>query len=309
MRRRLLPLLEQGSSLVYGSGFETQPELLEELARHGEICGNSAETVRMVKHPGRFFSLLADLDVACPPTRLTPPDTADGWLRKRVGGSGGTHVSQAGRDTAADGYYQRQVAGKPYSLLFLADGRDIAVVGYNTQWLAPAAAMPFRYGGAASQAPLPESVRAAVRQAARRITAATGLRGLNSLDCMVLEEKVWVLEVNPRLSATFSLYDAQSAGANLLRAHLQACAGVLAWQAPQESAAAHLIYYAPFGITIPPALPWPQWVADVPMAGCAIRAGEPLCSISAHAADAAAATALAQRRAQDLQQQLQHLQG
>lgn len=306
MREYLRPLLAGGAGLVYGSGFEAQPELLAELAQHGRVHGNRAETVRMLKHPGRFFSLLAGLGIPFPETHLSPPPAVDGWLRKRAGGAGGTHVGPAGSGAAPGGYFQRQVPGRPCSLLFLADGRGIAVVGYNAQWLAPAPGMPFRYGGAVSQARLPGPVRAAMREAAQCITRAAGLRGLNSLDCMVHGERVWVLEVNPRLTATFALYDTRAAGANLLHAHLQASAGRLDWAAPAEGACAHLIYYAPFGIRIPPTLPWPPWVADVPVAGSAIRAGEPLCSITAQAPDAAAATALVQRRARDLQQQLQH---
>lgn len=309
VRRRVLPLLGEDAGLVYGSGFETQPELLEEIARRGRVYGNSAETVRMLKHPGRFFSLLAELELPFPETRLTLPETADGWLRKCIGGSGGVHVAPLVAGEGAGGYCQRQLPGRPCSLLFLADGRDIVVVGYNEQWLAPAPGMPFRYGGAVGNIALPAPACAAMQRAAQQLARAAGLRGLNSLDCMVHGEQAWVLEVNPRLSATFALYDTQAYGANLLRAHLQACAGVLDWAARAEGACAHLIYYAPFGSTIPPGLAWPPWVADVPLAGSTIRAGEPLCSVMACAPEAAGAAALVHRRARDLQQQLKHLQG
>jgi predicted ATP-grasp superfamily ATP-dependent carboligase len=304
LRRLLLPRLTPDIGFVYGSGFETQPELLDEIALHGQVFGNTARTVKMVKHPDRFFALLADLGITYPDTSLSPPDATAGWLCKRAGGSGGVHVTLATQGRGGDCYFQRQVPGRACSLLFLADGRHIVVVGYNEQCLAPAPGTPFRYGGAVSQVRLPAPARAAMYTAACRITSASGLRGLNSLDCIVHDEQIWVLEVNPRLSATFSLYDTQAAGANLFDAHLQACAGQLAWRAPEESARAHLIYYAPFSITIPPVLSWPPWVADVPMAGSVINTGEPLCSIMASAADADHAMALARQRALALQEQL-----
>lgn len=309
VRRRVLPLLGEGVGLVYGSGFETQPELLEEIARHGRVYGNSAETVRMLKHPGRFFSLLAELDIPFPETRLTAQGAGEGWLAKRIGGSGGVHVKPAQQAANGHCYYQRQVPGRPCSLLFLADGRDITVVGYNEQWLAPGSGMPFRYGGAVGSIALPAPACAAMQRAAQQLARAAGLRGLNSLDCMVHGEQVWVLEVNPRLSATFALYDTQAGGANLLRAHLQACAGRLERVGREEGASAHLIYYAPFGITVLPWLAWPPWAADLPTAGTAISAGEPLCSITACAPEADAATALVRQRARALQEQLKHIQG
>ncbi len=306
--RRLLPLLAGGAGLVYGSGFETQPALLAELACYGNLHGNSAETVGMLKHPGRFFALLRRLGIPFPQTRRAPPTQPAGWLSKLAGGSGGVHVAAAVDGTAGGParYFQRRVPGLPCSLLFLADGRDIVEVGCNLQWLAPAANMPYRYGGAVSRAPLPGPVRAAMREAAQRITVAAGLRGLNSLDCMADGEAVWVLEVNPRLTASFALYDMTAAGANLLRAHLSACAGRLAWPAREEEAGAHLIYYAPFDVTVPSAVAWPAWVADVPRAGSRVAAGEPLCSIMARAPDAAAATELVRQRTRELQERLQH---
>lgn len=307
VRAQLPPLLAAGAGLIYGSGFETQPQLLDDLACHGAVYGNSAQTVRMLKHPGRFFALLRDLDIPHPETRIELPEQPAGWLSKIAGGSGGVHVLAA--DTAHDKirrYFQRQVAGLPCSLLFLANGRDIAVVGYNLQWLAPAPGMPFRYGGAVSQAPLPKPVCAAMHEAARRLARAAGLRGLNSLDCMVDGEFVWVLEVNPRLSASFALYDLPAGGANLLRAHLLACVGTLAWVARKEEASAQLIYYAPFHVTVPAAMDWPPWVADVPPAGSRVVAGDPLCSILACAPDAAGAAALVRLRERQLQEQLQH---
>lgn len=313
IRREIFPLLAHEpttagqTAFVYGSGFETQPGLLEEIAQRGQVLGNPAETVRIAKDPDRFFSLLHALDIPFPETAFLPPASADGWLTKRVGGSGGTHVRSGVHGDGADHYYQRRVPGQPYSLLFLADGQQVRVVGYNEQMSAPSPEMPCRYGGAVSQASLPQALRAGMRDAALRITSAIGLRGLNSLDCMVDGERFWVLEVNPRLSATFALYDAAAGGARLLQAHLRACAGDLALALPPEQAQAHLIYYAPCDLTIPPGMIWPEWVADVPSGASYIKADEPLCTVMAASGDAHEAKALAQLRVTQLAQRIYQL--
>ena len=296
VRTKLLPFAMDSAGLIYGSGFETQTWLLEELSQHCRLYGNQPETVRITKDPDRFFSLLALLDIAFPEVSLTVPSSPDGWLSKRIGGSGGTHIGPVPIEAGKARYYQRIIPGQAASLLFLADGNRVLAVGYNLQFVAPLEGMPYRYGGAVSQAPLSEEIRMTMLRAAERITAGLGLRGLNSLDCMVDEENVWVLEVNPRLSATFSLYDANRSGALLLEAHMQASMGCMPEPLPQEPSQAHLIYYAPFDLAVPVAMDWPDWVADVPEPASRIGAGEPLCTVMASAADASQALALAHAR-------------
>lgn len=306
--RSIFPwLAAEQTALVYGSGFETQPELLEEIAQRCRLLGNDATTVRITKSPGRFFALLSALDLPFPQFSLSPPPLIEGWLSKRVGGSGGTHVRNGFPLDGADCYWQQQAPGMPCSLLFLADGRQIRAVGYNQQVLAPSMAMPYRYGGAVSQTPLAPAVRAGMHDAATRITAAIGLRGLNSLDCMVEGDRFWVLEVNPRLSATFALYDAATGGARLFRAHLQACSGDLPVALPAEQAQAHLIYYAPWEVDIPAGMLWPEWVADVPPDASRIPADAPLCTVIAAGGSAQAALALARLRVARLTQRINQL--
>jgi predicted ATP-grasp superfamily ATP-dependent carboligase len=305
LRKKLFPLLSQADGFVYGSGFETQTQLLEEIGRLCPLLGNTAETVRITKDPGRFFSLLFSLGIPFPEISLSPPLRNAGWLRKFIGGSGGMHVAPAGQsDDKGCYYYQRLVPGKPNSLLFLADGKRARVIGYNEQLLAPTAEMSYRYGGAVSQAELPEAVRKGLLQAAQQLTAKLELRGLNSLDCMVDGDRFAVLEINPRLSASFALYDSETQRAWLFEAHLRACAGELLQDFPAEAAQAHLIYYAPFDLAIPARMAWPEWVADVPPGTTRIKAGEPVCTVTAAALTASEAMTLAQTRVAELKQRI-----
>lgn len=304
VRARLMPLLaEAGTGFAYGSGFESQPDLLEEIAQLCPVFGNTATTVSKVKDPQYFFSRLSALDIPHPEISSAPPHDMQGWLNKRIGGSGGTHITFSPVPHALR-YFQRLLPGKPVSLLFLADGRHAVEVGYHEQWLAPALNMPYRYGGAVSQVQLPAAVRDGMQAAAQQLTAEFALRGLNSLDCMVAGNGWWVLEINPRLSASFALYDAATSGARLFEAHLEGCRGLIAMQFQPEKAQAHLIYYSDKDSIIPPDMQWPAWVADVPAAGVHIGSGEPLCSIMAVAETAGEAKMLAWQRADMLTQHI-----
>lgn len=306
-----MPLLRPQDGFAYGSGFEAQPDLLDEIAGHCQWFGNSAQTVRSVKDPEIFFGCLERHHIPCPsvaPASFKPSDGS--WLYKQIGGTGGVHVRYGqGAFAESAGYWQQQVPGLPCSLLFLANGRDAVAVGFHRQWLAPAPEMPFRYGGATSQWPIPAPVRAALLEVAALLVPEFGLRGLNSLDFMLDGSAFQVLEVNPRLSASFALHDAAHSGAGLLAMHLSGCTGApVAWCA-REDAGTHLVYYAPSDLVAPSPARWPEWVVDRPTENVSVPRGSPLCTVTACAETALAAEALARRRVIELRDIVHHYVG
>jgi uncharacterized protein len=108
--------------VVYGAGFEDDTETLKRLADGRQLFGNPPDLVARLKDPTEFFSLLDRLGIAHPPTRLVRPDALRGWLYKRCGATGGSHVVDA-RVADADpassaGYFQRRARGRNLSLLF-----------------------------------------------------------------------------------------------------------------------------------------------------------------------------------------------
>jgi predicted ATP-grasp superfamily ATP-dependent carboligase len=159
--------------------------------------------------------------------------------------------------------------------------------------------MPFRYGGAVSCINLPEAIKQQLIDSAVRLTKAFGLVGLNSLDTIVQEDKVYVLEINPRLSATFELYEHTES--SLLSLHVQASLGQLEHVSHFKQlvtlSKAHAIVYAPFDMMIPAGFDWPDWAVDTPYDGNQVMTVEaPVCSVLAEAADADTAKQLAQTR-------------
>lgn len=300
-RKLDIPALK-GAVVTYGSGLESQPELLDKISRHFKLAGNGAETVACVKYPSRFFPLLDELEIAYPETRCDAPPETTGWLAKSVGGSGGMHVRHY--DGGTHGYYQRQLDGVPVSVLFLANGTEVEVIGYNEQWLAPTPAMPFRYGGAVGNAELPEKARRIMVEAVRKVVRVTGLRGLNSMDFVLCEGMPQALEINPRLSASFDLYEIP----DLFARHLLACQGEFIPLANRPPGAkAHLIHYASRDFGVDEMFVWPEWTTDLPPAGTLCKSGEPVCTVLAQDRNSDAARTLAFARASQLEAQLQGL--
>lgn len=278
--------------LVYGAGFEDRPALLDRLARRMPLLGNDPATVARIKDPAIFFPLLDELSVPHPEVRFARPDDPRGWLAKAAGASGGGHVRPAGGAAALSpgAYYQRRVAGRPISALFLADGARAKTLGFSLQWRSASGPRgTFRFGGVVRPAPVPEPLIDRMQAAVARVAAAFGLRGLNGADFLVRGTSFDLLEVNPRPGATLDLFDRRPE-APLFALHRAACEGALPddWTAPR-GAAACAVAYARRAVTVPGAWRWPRWCADRPPAGTRIRRGEPLCTLLARAPTAEAA--------------------
>jgi uncharacterized protein len=291
------------SGLVYGSGLEGRKKLLGQLAQGRTLFGNDPGTVAQIKDPVHFFALLDSLGFAHPESRLHPPADFSGWLVKRIGGAGGSHVKPASsRHRARPGrYFQKLQSGRTLSVLFAADGRDARVIGINEQWTAGIAqCAPYCYGGAVSGVALPGDTPARLATLLGRLVRATGLIGLNGLD-FILDAggEPYVLEINPRPTATIDLYDADFAG-GLVALHLRACRGELRDIAPTHGSRAHAIVYAAEALRVPDRMQWPQWCTDIPESGSIVPAGAPVCSVHAHAASSTQARDMAMVRRESM---------
>ena len=197
--------------LVYGAGFEHQPETIAAIARMTRIFGNDAETLKRAKDPLALARLCAAIGVSHPEIAFAPPDEPELWLMKRRGGAGGAHITAAtgSRPAPPDCYFQRRVAGKSISALFLANGKKAEIIGLSMQWTAPTPASPFRYGGAAGPVDVGAAQAEEIARSIASITSELGLVGLNSADFLVSADAVWLIEINPRPGATLDVFESE----------------------------------------------------------------------------------------------------
>ena len=290
---------------VAGSGFEGQPELLAQGAGVLRLIGTAPDAVRRVRDPALFFGFLSAQGLTHPPVQTTPPTDAAGWLLKDGHGCGGWHIRHAAQGEplpSASHYFQRQAAGRPMSATFIANGLDAVLLGVNELTVRPLAGRPFVFNGVVGPVPVAHDVTQRVTAAVRALSAGFALRGLCSLDFLLDADRIAVLEVNPRPPASMALY----AGLPLMRLHVRACtSGELPARpgaAPSvcASVSGHQIVFARQAVMIDErkasALTAAADVHDLPAAGMRFEAGDPVCSLSAHAAHAAQVKALLDAR-------------
>jgi predicted ATP-grasp superfamily ATP-dependent carboligase len=294
-------ILEDDCQFIYGSLFDAKPALLAWVAEQVNVLGNLPQTLQFSRSFD-FFAMLDGLGIRHPEVLLNKPNDATTWLAKRVNSTGGGHVKPAEMGLKSD-YFQRKIDGEPVSLLFLADGKTANVVGFNQQLLAPTDDMPYRFAGAVGNFELPIAVQEEFIDAAKRLTVALGLRGLNSLDAVLDGDRLWILELNPRLSATFQLYP------NLLQAHMQASAGELVDLPKNKTTRAEFVLYADEQLNIPADFIWPDCVVDIPFTelnNVVIDEDEPICTMLAEGEDAVTAHQLLIERVEKLKGKLFH---
>lgn len=273
-------------ALVLGSGFERKADLVDEIARHFPLAGNSGSAIRRVKDPSVLARDCADFDIPHPAFQWNPPTDPQNWVVKTAGAAGGTHIRRANGQAPADGrYYQRFVSGTNISALFIADGQAAHIVGFSKQWTSPTRTSPFRYGGAVRLMRLDRSDAGRINDWLSRLVHRAGLRGLCSADFIRAQDGYQLIEINPRPGATLDIFD--SAEAPLIEAHLRACRGERFRLPRFTECMAAMIAYAKRPVPDFPDVPWPDWTADRQSPGSRLIEGDPVCTVFAYGQSAA----------------------
>lgn len=270
-------------AVLYGSVFDAAPDCLRWLERQVSIKGNCADTLTAIQDKPAFFRILQQLEIPFPQTvyRVDSASANTEWLIKRPQASGGAHVRiWYGEALVAHEYLQQKMQGLPVSLLFYANGKAVCKIGFNRLLTRDCIEYPFQYAGAVSRFSMPDHAADILLDAAQKLTDYYQLEGINSLDAILINDGVMVLELNPRLSASANLYP----GMPLIRMQLGLQADdFFSGDFGGQPSCSEMILFADKDIVIPENMSFPAWVADIPVAGQTIPKHNPVCSVQAHA--------------------------
>lgn len=287
--------------LLYGSGFEHHPASLAMIEQDWRILGNGSVLFRRFQDKREFFNQLDRLGIHYPETSFSLPRMADNWLSKPVQGLGGLGVVPAGLVGEFDrnSYWQKRLDGDSYSALFVADGNDVMILGFNRQWsIAVDEYTPFMFSGIHNCARLPSNVWRLLANWLVRLLDVYQLRGLGSLDFIVQDGQCYVLEINPRIPASAQLY-----GRKVFALHRAACHGLLRrGRTLRVRPRGYQVVFAGAELQVP-IINWPNWAVDLPAPGAIVGQGQPICSIIAGGKSAAQVRIRLQQR----QQLIEHL--
>jgi len=299
-------------AIAYGSNLENHPAAVARLARGRRLWGNQPEVLRRARDPVRLAEALRSRGLPAPRTSHTPErDDSHRWLLKpRLSGGGqGIRPLRPGDRVPGTRYVQERIDGVAGSITFVADGRRAAPLGLSLQLvgLPGFGASGFRYCGSllcGGPAPLFDREPALLESAIAAATAATeafGLVGVNGIDFIARDGVAWVVELNPRYSASMELVE-RAHRVSIFQAHVDGCSGRLPSAAhlrgPLPQVHGKAVIYATESLIAQRVRRWrDESIRDVPHPGERIARGRPICTVFAAAESATACMAVLEARA------------
>jgi predicted ATP-grasp superfamily ATP-dependent carboligase len=272
---------------MYTGGLENHPDIVAQIAAERPLWGNGPDVLATLRDP---FALAAALDEADLPhprvRRFDDPPTEGLWLAKPLRGSGGAGIRSA-KPRRIDGrrFFQELVDGESRSAIF----RDGVLLGVTRQLVGEGWLHAPRFGYCGSVGPV-EGDAEEWKKLGEVLVRWSGMRGVFGIDAIVRDGVPWLIEVNPRYTASVEVIEYATktsvwrtppvrAGVRIEAAHPRPYG--------RGSPLAKAVYYAPRTVTIPQNGPWqaaanfqhvPEF-ADIPRAGSTVRRGRPVVTI------------------------------
>ncbi len=281
-------------SVIYGAGLENRPELVARLASGRTLLGCTRETLERVRNPATLSASLRAAGLPYPPTfgAADAPRRADRarrWLRKPVRGGGGRGVREwRGGMLDGDVVVQERISGLACSAAAVADGHSAVLLGVGEQLIGHRGLGARGYAWCGNVVPprLEEVELRALAVAAQatcaHLASAFELRGLFGVDLVWDCERAWVVEVNPRPTASLECVEAAHE-VGVFAAHLEGCGGSvpsIGPAPPPRRAAGKAILFATQDVRVGDTSGWPaRGIRDVPHPRERIAAGHPVCTL------------------------------
>lgn len=306
---------------MYTGGLENHPEIVAAIAG---IVGEDVpcwsampDVLAKVRDP---FWLQATIratagfgELAC--LRRPTESMGDGrWLIKSLKSAGGlnTRYWQPDATMGEDDYLQKYCDGKSFSVVAYRDGERMVPVGAAVPIAVPSETMskerPFLYMGSVAPVGLPQMVEITVDAILGGIARESGLQGVIGADFVWNNEGVWLLEINPRYTASMELYELAT-GCSVLDYvdGWKDCPLTECRERDRPRVVAKRIVYAQRDIELTQllggGLPSPMeslWdvplLADVPQVPCFLPAGSPVCTVYGTGESVERAAAMANER-------------
>ena len=284
---------------AYGANLENHPTAIGRLAEGRTLLGNGPAELRLARNPSRLAEMLHRKQLAVAKVRTTPPSSGE-WLLKgrRSGGGRAIRTWKAGEPIPRSCYLQERIRGTSASIVFSADGDGIVPLAITrqligTRWLGAGA---YWYSGNIlapledPQLPRGQALFERAKAIAEAVAGACRLKGVNGVDFIAQDGVPFLIEVNPRYSASLELVE-RAFGISVFQMHLLGCQGRLptSVEIPRRfPATGKAIVYARHAMTAGDTRRWldDPSVADIPWPGERIRPGHPICTVfaSAHSA-------------------------
>jgi predicted ATP-grasp superfamily ATP-dependent carboligase len=218
---------------LYTGGLENHPDLVERMASQRPLLGNDGPALRRVRNPLEMQQELLAAGLRFPETLNDAAGLPlDGsWLCKTYRAAGGIGVWALDSVEAADrarrlgAVYQKWIEGRrgDAGAVYLLGEQYAQLLGVTRQLVGPNwAPRPWQYAGSIGPTPVQPAVNEQLVRLGEVLVRRFALRGLVGVDLVIDDDAAWIVEVNPRYTASVEVLE-RAFGGSLIAEHVAAC--------------------------------------------------------------------------------------
>ncbi|MBT3548833.1 MAG: ATP-grasp domain-containing protein [Gammaproteobacteria bacterium] len=191
--------------LIYGSGLEDKPEIYDYLKTKLQILGNNPNILTKCNNLRLLQDILSKCNLKLPEHTDNPDNISKKYLSKPYNSSGGYNISF--NESSRKGYYfQEYLPGETYSVSFFNYKDNFTFLGFNKLLqLVNYQPHPFIHAGAITTAKFENSYN--IISSFKKLARYLSMNGYNSIDFKVIDNEVFILDINPRITSTFKIYN------------------------------------------------------------------------------------------------------
>lgn len=215
---------------LYTGALENRPALIKLISGIRNLWGNSDRRLNLVRDPVQLRECLAAGGFPFPRIETSEQSlpTDGSWVLKPYQSSGGTGierwVGQVRGERKDRSYYQQVVEGTPCAAIYVGNGEKSILLGVTEQLVGLdfLHAGPFSYCGSIGPMKLEGETLARFELLGECLVAKFRLRGLFGVDAILSGSQPWLMEVNPRYTASVEVLEYAS-GMKAMALHRAAC--------------------------------------------------------------------------------------
>ena len=213
--------------VLFTGATEHHRRVVEHCLLKSKPIGNPTSGALGLANPIELFQWAESVGVPMPKTQLSLPKGEGRWLKKRFKSSGGlgVHTLNLGEGEFDESststermFFQKFVDGNAMSAVFCANGGKATLCGCTKQLtgLSVLGASDFKYCGSIGPVDLSSSFTYQLLTTASGMARDFKLSGLFGIDFVFDHETAWMIEVNPRYTASVEVLELH-AGQSLIK--------------------------------------------------------------------------------------------
>ena len=268
-------LFDQATKVVYASGLEGKKDIQQYIDDNFDVLGIPLTQFDEISNLNKINDILLK-------DKIKIPEISDAFnyksLSKSYNSSGGIGV---GNDIfSSNTYYQKFIPGKTFSISFIASDSDPFILGFNQLFIVENnTKYPFLHAGAMS-IDFDQPYKGYMLDWIEVITKHYSLTGYISIDFKIFNNKLEILDINPRLSGSYRLYTRKYK--NLMFNHMKP-GGPL--DIKSNDYFSYIILYAKNDLVVDERIGSIEDISDTPNIGQVIKKDMPIMTLNIRASN------------------------